>query len=408
MMFGSAIFRYCNRVVSPMTETRMFKWLVTAAALLGAIGWSLSVVNAQQGTGTGGAASPRPSGRIGRDRTVRPVLQVSKVSPRMEEILLAWSNASKGINKLEGKHHRYVYDKVFEVEKRAVGLFYYESPDKGRIDISPRKIPKQAVSRRLNKIRKPYTLQPDKPIRWISNGKQIMQIDDSQKVVNVYPIPPESRGQNIMNGPLPFLFGMPPEQAKRRYELKLLKETETTVWLHVKPRLRIDAANWKEARVILNKSNRYLPTAVQLIDPSGNRETVYTFSNLKVNKRRGFFPQLGNPFKPKLFRYRVVLKEAKPAVRPAGGQIARPQPTPGPTVPSVIGLKYTAARDVLKRSGYEVKFQRGERTTNKNLVYRVQQQKPRAKTTLPKGQAVLLVLYDTADGKPRVRSKSRQ
>ena len=385
----------------------MFNRLVAVTALLGAFGWNLAVVNSQ-GVGAGGGASSPSSERIARDRTVRPVLQVSKVSPRMEEILLAWSQASKGIKKLEGKHHRYVYDKVFEVEKRAVGLFYFEDPDHGRIDILPRKIPKQAVSRRLNKNHRPYTLQPDKPVRWISDGKQIMQINDVQKVVNVYPIPPESRGRNIMNGPLPFLFGMPPKQAKRRYELKLLKETDTKIWLHVKPRLRMDAANWQEAKVILDKNNRYLPTAVQLIDPSGNKETVYTFSDLKVNKRRGFFLPLGNPFKPKLFRYRIVVKKANPAIRQAGGQSARPQPAAGPTVPSVVGLKYTAAKEVLTRSGYKVKFQRGERTTNKNLVYRVQRQTPRAKTALPKGQAVTLVLYDTADGKPRIRSKNRQ
>ena len=123
------------------------------------------------------------------------------------------------------------------------------------------------------------------------------------------------RGQNIINGPLPFLFGMPPEKAKLRYQFTLLKENKQKVMLAVKPRWQQDAANWREAKVILDKNNRYLPEAVQLIDPTGNLETVYTFGRLIVDKTQIIFR---DPFNPHLFRYKLVTKAppAGPAKKP--------------------------------------------------------------------------------------------
>ncbi|HAD58541.1 MAG TPA: hypothetical protein DCG12_04810, partial [Planctomycetaceae bacterium] len=59
----------------------------------------------------------------------------------------------------------------------------------------------------------PYELISDIPQRWICDGKQLISIDDKQKEAQIHLLPPEMRGDNIMNSPLPFLFGLPPEKA---------------------------------------------------------------------------------------------------------------------------------------------------------------------------------------------------
>ncbi|HUG18784.1 MAG TPA: hypothetical protein VMM56_07380, partial [Planctomycetaceae bacterium] len=78
------------------------------------------------------------------------------VDPQLEKILKDWENKTKGITKLSGTHRRFVYDFVFEVEKRADGKFYYESPDKGRIDIEVVEIGEQEQSQKLGRSGKPF------------------------------------------------------------------------------------------------------------------------------------------------------------------------------------------------------------------------------------------------------------
>ncbi len=143
----------------------------------------------------------------------------------LEAELLQWANATKDIPKLEGEHTRWIYDHVFQVEKRAIGSFYYEAPDKGRIDLEPDpKVHPGAVnSNKIGKNGKPFTIQPDQAEKWICDGQTIMQINDDEKTYESIQIPPQNQGHNIMDGPLPFLFGMPPEQAKKRFWLKLAR-----------------------------------------------------------------------------------------------------------------------------------------------------------------------------------------
>lgn len=353
-----------------------------------------------------------------RPRAVEQRAVAQAVSPELEKILQDWANASGRIQKLQGEHYRYVYDTVFEVEKRAEGVFYYEAPDRGRIDIEGRSISRGEKSARTNDQGVPFKLEADRGQRWICTGQEIRQIDDTQKTIEVFKIPAERQGENIMEGPLPFLFGMPPEKAKRRYELELLKSTSAQVWLAVKPRWKQDAVNWREARVILDRKH-YLPTAVQLVDPSGNLETVYTFSKMEVNKQQSLFT-LGrsrSPFSPDLPReYKIVRKQmtapasrATPASRAVPRQTAELAPAAPRAamartvvVPAVMNFPYKDATAVLKKAGFEVKYKKGRSATNASLAYVVYEQKPQPRERIEPGSVVWLTLYD----KPATASRN--
>jgi hypothetical protein len=219
-----------------------------------------------------------------------------------------------------------------------------------------------------------------------------MQVNDEEKTVEVFSIPPDARGENIMEGPLPFLFGMPAEKAKRRYVLTLLKQDENQIWLGVKPRWQQDAANWKEAKVILNRDT-YLPSAVMLVDPTGNLETVYSFRKLEANykgKRPGILQRIWpvkDPFKPDLDGYKLVK--------------AAPPPS---QVPSVVGLDWKEAQARLEKAGYTVKFKRGSPAPEEEKVYKVYQQQPLPTQPPASGEPIVLTLYD----KKEVRTGSKQ
>ncbi len=330
------------------------------------------------------------------------VLKVQQLPKALEEILKNWERESKKIQKLEGNHTRYWYDDVFQVEKHSEGKFYYEQPDKGRIDITPLKIPKGAQGRKKNAKGKPYQLKPGDNERWVCDGKRIFSIDEGEKTYEVYPIPLERRGANIMEGPLPFLFGMPAEVAKKRYFLKLLVDTPRQIVIAVKPRRQADAANYSEAKVILNPET-YLPSAVQLIHPGKNQSTVYTFSQVVANKKRGILSTwLGkNPFAPDLEGYQL---QGKVVAAAGENQVQQPRrPVQQPVrpvqqlafkVPSMIGKDYKTAQQQLKDMGLKSELHAGAPATKAGQrKFYVYNQKPKAGETAQQGAVIHLQLY---------------
>ena len=65
----------------------------------------------------------------------------------------------------------------------------------------------------------------------------------------------------------------------------------------------------------------------------------------------------------------------------------------GPTVPSVVGLDYKAAEQVLKARGYTVKLYRGEPAANVLLKFKVAKQDPPPRIAYKPGQLVKITLY---------------
>ena len=261
---------------------------------------------APKAAGPKAAAAPA----AGLERPAADPLRVDPLPKELQVILEDWEAASSKIVALYGEHRRYVYDKTFSIEKQGQGKLYYESPDRGRYEVEPSVIPKGAKSRKVDKDGNEYTLKPHEPELWVCTGAEVIQVNEDRKEFDRYPIPPEDRGENIMNGPLPFLFGMKAEQARQRYFLALMRDDQQKgeVWIHAKPRMQQDAALWSDAIIILDKET-FLPRAVQLVDPAGNQTTVHTFTKLVPKNGFDGIASLikGNPFEfnPKGYTQRV-------------------------------------------------------------------------------------------------------
>ncbi|MBI1315033.1 PASTA domain-containing protein [bacterium] len=310
----------------------------------------------------------------------------------LDQVLTAWFNSSKDIQKLEGEHRRFVFDFVFNVEKRATGRFYYESPDKGRIDLTPNKEQEGQVVAKVNPLngeKAMLKVQPDAPQRWVCDGQQILVIDDVQKSAQQFNIPEAQQGVNIMDGPLPFLFGMPPEKAKARYEMQILSTQNGAIDIFVKPKQAVDAANYKWARVRIEQKTM-LPMAVQMLDPAGTRETVYTFPRITRNPNAGLFANIKwwkekDPFQPDLKGYDVQVAGSATLVEDSA--------KPDVAVPSVIGFDYQEAQKLLERAGFSVKFRKGEPAVAQQLIHHVQSQIPKPKEAAASGSTIWLTLY---------------
>jgi len=262
-------------------------------------------------------------------RQPRPEIQpdrVEKLSPELETLLKDWEVQSSKFKKLVGDFKRFKYDYTFSVESRATGKFAYEAPDKGYYQFEGTEIRKGEKSRKKYKDKDgqlvPFDLKADLTEHWVCDGEHVIKINDREKQYERVPIPLENQGQNIIDGPLPFLFGMKVDRAKRRYTFELLEPKDgfkDTVWLLVKPKLMMDASNWSEARVGIHQKT-FLPVAVMLTDPSGNSETVHVFQDVEANPKAGILPALfggGNPFQPNLKNFKLVQNE-KAGEAPAG------------------------------------------------------------------------------------------
>ena len=343
----------------------------------------------------------------GKERPEPALLKVEPLPPELLKVLEQWEAATKGIQRLDGEHQRWVYDMVFQVEKRSKGSFYYEAPDKGRIDFDAVKVkPKEVNKNKRDRSGKQVelTVESDQPMKWICDGTQIIQVDVENKTYESMEIPPGDRGANIMNGPLPFLFGMPPDAAQKRYELSFaapLKQTlaQNQVWLSVKPRLRKDAANYESAQVILD-SNSFLPVAVQLIQPGGDQESVYTFNIKPPKKGIGFLKNIfgeDDPFKPQLTGYKRVMKKVQvgPGLAPQGINPAAIKQQV--LVPNLVGLHWKKAQTELETRGLKAEFLKGKLATDAEQIYAVYLQQPVAQSQANPGDVVKLLLYTSAE-----------
>lgn len=254
-------------------------------------------------------SSPVNSNAATAQPKARPVgepFRIPEPPPEVMQILRDWETNTKKYQRLEGDFHKYTYDLTWSVEKRAFGEFYYESPDKGAYQLKPDpKIPKGMVNNKpINGENVKFSVVADQPDRWICTGTEVFQFDDPQKTYKMVLIPEVDQGTNIINGPLPFLLGMPANLAKKRWEFKLLKRTESQIWLSARPLLQKDATTYQYATIILD-SQTFLPSAVKMLDPAGTVETVHTFGNVKINKNAAnWFGQ--NPLKPDLKGYKMA------------------------------------------------------------------------------------------------------
>ncbi|MBI3864202.1 MAG: hypothetical protein HY290_20145 [Planctomycetia bacterium] len=250
-----------------------------------------------------GAKAGSKTGKLSRPEAQE--MRVEKISPELEAVLKEWERQTSQFKKLAGSFSVFQYDPTFEIERRGEGTFVHEAPDKGNYERKGAVIAKGEKSKKKGKDGERYTLQALDPERWVCNGKEIIRIDEKEKSYEKIPIPPEAQGQKIIEGPLPFLFGMKAEDAKKRYKMKLLKREETQIWLEVIPVRRSDASNWDKAIVIID-ARKFVPNAVQLFDPTGS-ETVHVFKDVEINPKREWWGP--DPFKPNL-----NLRGYKPAI----------------------------------------------------------------------------------------------
>lgn len=265
---------------------------------------------------------------------------------RLETILKEWEQAASKIKRLDCDVFRIRYDYTFGVEKRATGSLAVDGQGRAVYDVSPAQIRAGQVGTKKAKNGEPMKLEADPAERWHWTETSIIRIDDKTRTFEEIKLPelevaeqpaetavppkeqlPADQDAAAASKPAkekakagwgalsfvwprefplarPFLVGMPVADLRQRFEIELLKETQTTVWLKLKPKRQRERARFTEATLIL-RLDGYLPQALRMIDPSGT-ETVHTFRNVRVDGEGADLAK-----RPDLNGYRAVLSGAR-------------------------------------------------------------------------------------------------
>ena len=231
--------------------------------------------------------------------------------PTVRKHLFAWESASREVRTYQATIRRMVQDLTFNVEKQSTGTFYFEAPNRWRVDTVPIRVGEGALSQNRNpKTNSPFELQADDAERWIVDGLVTRQIDVSKREVVEIEIPKSERSQQswllswLIWFEEPFGSHFLCESAgekMRRFDVEVREHGSSgTEYLRLEPRLERDRGNFGGIYVLLDDEPS-LPRAIKFVDPAVSLETIYQFSDLHVNEP--FVNDRGEPFDP--FEYKL-------------------------------------------------------------------------------------------------------
>jgi TIGR03009 family protein len=243
-----------------------------------------------------GVAGPQAAGQPGAApvQPVGPPFQLNELEQQFVlQTLQMWEQESSQINTFNAESERWEYDAVFGPGAntpmiKSMGSLSFSKPDKGSFRI-------EKINRWTKKD--PQSTAADAPgdwahqpeeigEHWVCDGKAIYEYQHRDKQLVVTTIPPDMRGQNIVEGPLPFLFGAKADRLISRYWIRVARSTETEIWLEAYPRWPSDAANYNSVDVMLDRKTMQ-PKGIQVNLPGGQQRHTYIFNTktMKVNEK---------------------------------------------------------------------------------------------------------------------------
>jgi TIGR03009 family protein len=268
-----------------------------------------------QGAVAGGAAPPAAA------VPPAPPFQLSEIDQQfVRQTLEMWEGESAKINTFNAEFERWEYDKVFgrgfeQPFIKSSGTLSYAKPDRGSFKIEKinrwvKKNPQDTAANSPGEF-----VHMDKEIgeHWVCDGKAVYEYNHRDKQLVVNTIPEHMRGQEIVNGPLPFLFGAEADKLMARYWIRNKAGGAEEIWLEAFPRWQNDAANYDSVEVMLDRKTMQ-PKAIQVNLPGGQQRHVYIFTEAKVNQKNlgTWFNSLFKSPRVPMGYTRVVAEQAAP------------------------------------------------------------------------------------------------
>ncbi len=231
------------------------------------------------------------------ESTSRPAIEappdptdLSPVTPELAEILDKWEAASRETKTVKLQFVRTVYNLVFEEERVADGELLIERPDKVSLVLRSFSINNHEKSKRIGKSGRPFRIVADHAAKWIWNSNQLLMVDDELKIYERAEIPEKRVTYRFIwlfafafsDTVLPLLHEIPVEKLRQDYSLKLVRRDNRSIILVASPRTAALRAQFIECYIMIDP-NSWQTSAVKIIDPGRNMETVYRVDSREIN-----------------------------------------------------------------------------------------------------------------------------
>jgi TIGR03009 family protein len=216
-------------------------------------------------------------------------------NPRLDALLGNWEKAVMPVQSISATVVRTSVNKTFQVAEVYEGTAKYMKPNLAMLHMT--KKGKEQVYE-----------------KYICTGTYLYEYVPSEKIIRVHEMPAPKPGQVADDNFLSFLFGMRADEAKRRYELKLVKGPPDDQWyyyIEILPRFPNDKADFSKARLVL-MANTFLPRELWFEEANGN-EVKWDIPSIEPGgkvKREDFAP----PTEPGWKMERVPKNNPQPRV----------------------------------------------------------------------------------------------
>ncbi len=199
---------------------------------------------------------------------------------KMDKLLQLWERQSSLLKTLDATILRTdivpAWDEVEYYEGRAI----FKSPNLAFIDF--RKI-KQDDDRKPVKDPKTKAWVSSPEERILCTGDEVWQYKSDTKQIFIYPLDEGQAEKAIEEGPLPFLFNMKAEAAKKRYVMTLMSEDEKAYGISFTPRSDVDKKGFSQAFIQLDRK-QLLPTRILLVSPDGKSKKDFQLVKFRLNE----------------------------------------------------------------------------------------------------------------------------
>jgi TIGR03009 family protein len=201
-------------------------------------------------------ASPGAAQNPGANRPAGQAPAAAAPGPagnRLDSLLANWERALTSVQSISAQITRTSVDKTFRVAEVYEGTAKYLKPNLAMLEMKMKG--KDQVFE-----------------KYICTGTFLYEYVPQEKVIRIHEMPPPKPGQVADDNFMSFLFGMRADEAKRRYELRLVKGPPEDQWyyyLEILPRYPADKADFSKARLVL-LAQTFLPRELWFEQPNGN------------------------------------------------------------------------------------------------------------------------------------------
>lgn len=207
-----------------------------------------------------------------------PAVPLDPKNNRLDALLMQWEAKMKSVQTLRATQvTRERVDKVFKTQDTFIGEAKYMKPNLAMLDLKRKD-------------------RQDIFEKYICTGTYLYEYNQSNREIRYLELPPPKPGQVADDNFLSFVFGMRAEEAKRRYELKLVGEGQDKYYHYIEilPRFPADRADFERAQLVLTQDSM-LPRRLTFVEPNGNRITwdiPFIETNLPLDRRQFESPAL--------------------------------------------------------------------------------------------------------------------